>query len=122
MSEYFEEIIFPSIKKEMRMENISDEFYNEMRYWFQFCEDETLFMVECPVCGETYCYSKIPAESQIIGLCSGIEDNAHFFQKEWEENCPEQKNHQNIISVLNYYKEMSSVSKETRRLAFEWDE
>lgn len=105
---YFRQIIFPPIPKvEKEEETIisfgtSDEDADilNLRYWFEYTPEFTKFMVRCPICSKTYCYSRLTKHTTALDIKAGIADNVKYFLSEWAFNCPNIKKHTAIEKIM----------------------
>jgi len=105
---YFRQIIFPPIPKKVE-EIVSQRFeediesnytFLDLRYWFEYLEGMTKFMVRCPTCGEVYCYSRVTSETHTQDIVKAIKENTKFFTTEWIGNCPKIKDHVTILDSM----------------------
>ena len=93
---FFKQIIFPPLPKivsPMEEENIPLGEMLGLKYWFEYTGVSTRFMVQCPRCGKTYCYSTITSHTLTYDIELGIKEHPKFFTNEWEINCPDASIH-----------------------------
>jgi len=93
---FFKQIIFPPLPKiisPIKEETIFCEEIINLKYWFEYTGASTRFMVSCPVCSKTYCYSTITSHTLTYDIELGIKEHPKFFANEWEINCPDASIH-----------------------------
>jgi len=102
---FFKQIIFPPLPKIVSpiKEIISFEKILDLEYWFEYTGASTRFMVNCPRCEKTYCYSTITSHTLIYDIELGIKEHPKFFMNEWEINCPDASIHCELGNFRDRY-------------------
>ncbi len=94
---YFSQIIFPPKQKE---EIISVGSLLDLKFWLKYTSEFKQFMVCCPTCGFTYCYSRLTNHISFYEIEMAIKENPKYFTGEWIINCPKVKDHADILNAL----------------------
>ncbi len=98
MSNFFNLIVFAPLPKIIE----EPKFINLLHFWLEYKPNSVLLMVECPLCGEEYCYVETMNSNMSSSLVEGIKDNERFFRMQWTSQCPNQINHDTYFSMKNY--------------------